>query len=123
MNHTGGFRFDVVFFMILLVVISKSLFEDNSTEIQELTLVIKEKLGELNREILKLQEISKNPKLLHGSEDLHAHAHQVILVLQSKLAQISSSFKDTLTSRTQVCLMYIWGFEWLINHDEKEEIN
>lgn len=85
----------------------KSLFQDRSTEIQELTYIIKDDLNSLNQQISELQEIAKSQKRKHenGKQHLVSHSSSVLLALQSKLATMSTEFKQVLEVRTQVVCM------------------
>lgn len=95
----------LIILSLFQVVTNKSLFDDKSAEIQELTNHVKKKISQLNRDILRLQELTKRSKSSSTTGDYGEHSHQVVLTLQSKLAQISSSFKDALTSRSQVGIL------------------
>lgn len=82
----------------------KSLFEDRSAEIQELTYIIKEDLNNLNQQISKLQVVAKNQKKTEQNAKQHlvSHSSSVLLALQSKLATMSTEFKQILEVRTEV---------------------
>jgi syntaxin 5 len=77
-----------------------SLFNDKSMEIQDLTLAIKQDMGNLNRQIAQLQQYMKDT---HGvkSKNSQTHSNSVVFVLQSKLATMSNDFKQVLEARTQ----------------------
>ncbi|KAI0080338.1 integral membrane protein sed5 [Panus rudis PR-1116 ss-1] len=83
----------------------KTLFDDRPVEISELTYIIKQDLANLNRQIASLQSYvkqrnaqgSKSPE----SKQLEEHNHNVVMLLQSKLADTSMTFKDVLEVRTQ----------------------
>lgn len=82
----------------------KPLFNDQPTEIQELTYIIKEDINSLNSQIAKLQEVikSQNEKRIQSkSRHLFSHSSSVVLTLQSKLASMSSQFKHVLEVRTE----------------------
>nr|CAD7568029.1 unnamed protein product [Timema californicum] len=80
----------------------KSLFNDRPTEIQELTYIIKEDLNSLNLQIAKLQDISRNQRQSQeNGKHLLSHSSSVVLALQSKLATMSSEFKQVLEVRTE----------------------
>lgn len=80
----------------------KSLFNDRPTEIQELTYIIKEDLNSLNQQIARLQEVSRNQRQSQqNGRHLMSHSSSVVLALQSKLASISSEFKQVLEVRTE----------------------
>ncbi|XP_021916862.1 syntaxin-5 isoform X2 [Zootermopsis nevadensis] len=80
----------------------KSLFNDRPTEIQELTYIIKEDLNSLNQQIAKLQEVSRSQKQSQqNGRHLQSHSSSVVLALQSKLASMSTEFKQILEVRTE----------------------
>lgn len=82
----------------------KSLFNDQPTEIQELTYIIKEDLGSLNGQIARLQEVTKRQNESRNkskTQHLRSHSSNVVLALQSKLASMSSQFKHVLEVRTE----------------------
>lgn len=81
----------------------KTLFIDRPTEIQELTYIIKEDLNSLNNQIAKLQEISRSQRQTSqvGKQHLISHSSSVVLALQSKLAAMSTEFKQVLEVRTE----------------------
>lgn len=72
----------------------KSLFDDRSAEIQELTYIIKGDLGSLNQQIARLQEISKQQNRNNNGRHLQSHSSSVLLALQSRLASMSTDFKQ-----------------------------
>lgn len=80
----------------------KSLFNDRPTEIQELTYIIKEDLNSLNQQIAKLQEVARNQRQSQqNGHHLLSHSSSVVLTLQSKLASMSTEFKQVLEVRTE----------------------
>lgn len=79
----------------------KSLFDDRSAEIQELTYIIKGDLGSLNQHIARLQDISKAQRHNSNGKHLQSHSSSVVLALQSKLASMSTDFKQILEVRTE----------------------
>lgn len=81
----------------------KSLFNDKPTEIQELTYIIKEDLNSLNQQIAKLQQVAKHQKdvISTGHQHLLSHSSSVVFALQSKLASMSTEFKNVLEVRTE----------------------
>lgn len=79
----------------------KSLFNDKSQEIQDLTYMIKSDLGSLNQQIAQLQEISKRQRHQTNGKHLQNHSSNVVLALQSKLASMSTHFKQVLEVRTE----------------------
>uniref|UniRef100_A0A8D8V3G8 Syntaxin-5 n=1 Tax=Cacopsylla melanoneura TaxID=428564 RepID=A0A8D8V3G8_9HEMI len=82
----------------------KSLFNDKPTEIQELTYIIKEDLNSLNQQIAKLQQVAHHQRnvISTGHQHLLSHSSSVVLALQSKLASMSTEFKNVLEVRTEV---------------------
>ncbi|XP_065159043.1 syntaxin-5 [Atheta coriaria] len=79
----------------------KSLFDDRTAEIQELTYIIKGDLSSLNQQIAKLQEVSKRQQHSVNGKHLLSHSSSVVLTLQSKLATMSTDFKQILQVRTE----------------------
>jgi len=84
----------------------KTLFDDRPVEISELTFVIKQDIACINKEIATLQADVKQRKA-HGGvksaeeKQVEEHNHNVIMLLQNKLADTSMVFKDVLEIRTQ----------------------
>jgi syntaxin 5 len=78
-----------------------------SAERQELTYIIKQDIANINKQISALQAYVKQrtaqgPKSLE-SKQVDEHNHNIVMLLQSKLANTSMAFKDVLELRTQVC--------------------
>lgn len=74
---------------------------------QELTYIIKQDIAGLNKQIASLQAYVKQHNAHSGSKSheaklLEEHQANVVMLLQSKLADISMAFKDVLEIRTQV---------------------
>jgi len=78
----------------------KSLFDDKDAEIQQLTFVIKQDMGSLNKQIAQLQELSRT-QLGQNGRHKQTHANSVVVSLQSKLATMSGNFKSVLEVRTE----------------------
>jgi len=83
----------------------RTLFDDRPVEISELTYIIKQDIANLNKQIATLQAFvksqrSQNSKKPHGKQ-VEEHNHNVVMLLQSKLASTSMTFKDVLEIRTQ----------------------
>ena len=80
----------------------KTLFDDRPQEIQELTYIIKEDMNMLNRQIGQLQQIAKAQRAA-GIQGRHqqSHSSSVVVALQSKLAAMTSNFKEVLEVRTE----------------------
>ncbi|XP_060531583.1 syntaxin-5 [Cylas formicarius] len=79
----------------------KSLFDDRTAEIQELTYIIKNDLNSLNQQIAQLQNLSRSQKNLSNGKHLQSHSSNIVLALQSKLATMSTDFKQVLEVRTE----------------------
>ncbi|XP_068143643.1 syntaxin-5 [Drosophila tropicalis] len=79
----------------------KSLFDDRPQEIQELTYIIKGDLNALNQQIARLQDISKDQRRNTNGKHLVSHSSNMVLALQSKLASMSTDFKQILEVRTE----------------------
>lgn len=79
----------------------KSLFDDRTAEIQELTYIIKSDLNSLNQQIAQLQSVSKKHKQSMNGKHLQSHSSNIVLALQSKLATMSTDFKQILEVRTE----------------------
>ncbi|KAJ3477143.1 hypothetical protein NLI96_g10671 [Meripilus lineatus] len=84
----------------------KTLFDDRPVEISELTYIIKQDIANLNKQIASLQTSVKQRNAQSSSKSpetkqLEEHNHNVIMLLQSKLADTSMAFKDVLEIRTQ----------------------
>ncbi|XP_071482512.1 LOW QUALITY PROTEIN: syntaxin-5-like [Diadema antillarum] len=77
----------------------KSLFDDKSVEIQELTYIIKQDINSLNKQICQLQQHAKQGG--QNGRHIQTHSNTVVLSLQSRLANMSNSFKTVLEVRTQ----------------------
>ncbi|XP_022108678.1 syntaxin-5-like [Acanthaster planci] len=78
----------------------KSLFDDKSVEIQELTYIIKQDINSLNKQIGQLQQVVRQRNSQNGRH-MQTHSNTVVLALQSKLANMSNDFKTVLEVRTQ----------------------
>uniref|UniRef100_V5IA44 Syntaxin n=1 Tax=Anoplophora glabripennis TaxID=217634 RepID=V5IA44_ANOGL len=79
----------------------KSLFDDRTSEIQELTYIIKGDLSSLNQQIAQLQDISKRQRQNSHGKHLQSHSSSVVLASQSRLATMSADFKQILEVRTE----------------------
>lgn len=90
---------------------AQNLFADISSYVsQELTYIIKQDIAHLNQQIAQLQTLTR-ASLQSSGKQVSEHNNNVLMMLQSKLADTSIGFKDVLEIRTQVsrtgrCL---WG--------------
>lgn len=78
----------------------KSLFDDKSVEIEELTYIIRQDITSLNKQIFQLQELLRARGFPAGRH-LQSHSNSVLVSLQSKLASMSNDFKSVLEVRTE----------------------
>jgi len=85
----------------------KTLFDDRPVEISELTYIIKQDIASINKQIAALQTYVKQRNNASGNskspegKQIDEHNHNVVMLLQNKLATTSMSFKDVLEVRTQ----------------------
>ncbi|KAG8880541.1 cis-Golgi t-SNARE syntaxin [Tulasnella sp. 331] len=80
----------------------KTLFDDRPVEISELTFIIKQDIAHINKSIAALQAYTKSRNVsASGSKQVEEHNNNVVMLLQSKLASTSMTFKDVLEVRTQ----------------------
>ena len=86
----------------------KTLFDDRPVEISELTYIIKHDIAAINKQLSDLQSFNKQQKLQSGggkgkgAEKADEHRGNVVTLLQTKLANATTSFQDILEVRTQV---------------------
>ncbi|KAL1918410.1 uncharacterized protein VTP21DRAFT_3070 [Calcarisporiella thermophila] len=79
----------------------KTLFDDKPVEISELTNIIKQEIAKLNKQIALLQQYVRDSKRKVTSKQAAENSANIVVLLQSKLANLSMSFKDVLEIRTQ----------------------
>ncbi|RAL38030.1 unnamed protein product [Cuscuta campestris] len=77
-----------------------SVFDDPTTEIQELTAVIKQDITALNSAVVDLQLVS-NSRNESGNSDTTTHSVTVVDDLKNRLMSATKEFKDVLTMRTE----------------------
>lgn len=75
------------------MIVNSSVYE------QELTFIIKQDIAKLNKQIAMLQDYTKHQK--QASKQASEHTSNVVVALQSKLADTSMCFKDVLEIRTE----------------------
>jgi len=80
-------------------------FDDRPAEIQNLTFIIKEDMNQLNRQIGQLRQIAKAQQADlnsgRGRQHQATHSTSVVVALQSRLASMTSDFKQVLEVRTE----------------------
>ncbi|KDN41977.1 t-SNARE [Tilletiaria anomala UBC 951] len=82
----------------------KTLFDDRPVEISELTYIIKHDIAAINKQLADLQSYNKaqgKGKGGKGTEKVDTHRGNVVTLLQTKLAEATTSFQDILEVRTQ----------------------
>jgi len=92
-------NFKILIVCLTLVAKKRSLFDDRPQEIQELTYIIREDTTNLNKQIAHLRGFMKNQQ--NQQQNTRAHSENVVFALQSKLATMSSEFKQILEVRTE----------------------
>ncbi|KYQ92847.1 t-SNARE family protein [Tieghemostelium lacteum] len=75
------------------------LFMDSSTQMEELTYVIKQDIQSLNREIRALESISKSSS--KANKQTEDHSDTIVGFLNLKLVNATKDFKDILEVRTE----------------------
>lgn len=83
----------------------KTLFDDRPIEISELTYIIRQDIASLNTQIASLQSYVRAQKPSGGGGgkgQVEEHNSNVVMLLQSRLANMGMGFKDVLELRTQV---------------------
>ncbi|GAX82277.1 hypothetical protein CEUSTIGMA_g9706.t1 [Chlamydomonas eustigma] len=75
-----------------------SMFDDNTSEVEELTGMIKQDIQAMNAAIAELQKVSA--KASDASKQSADHSHTVVDSLRSRLKDATAEFKDVLTTRT-----------------------
>jgi syntaxin 5 len=86
----------------------KTLFDDRPIEISELTYIIRQDIASLNTQIASLQSYVRSQKeggksaSKTGGAVVDEHNTNVVMLLQSRLANMGMGFKDVLELRTQV---------------------
>lgn len=76
----------------------KSMFDDKSTEVNELTFVVKQNLAGLNQQISGLQALTRQQQ---GKTEEGEHRKNVVFLLQDRLTGVSANFKEVLEVRTK----------------------
>jgi syntaxin 5 len=82
----------------------KTLFDDRPMEISELTYIIRQDIASLNTQIASLQSYIRAQKAPAAATkgQVEEHNSNVVMMLQSRLADMGMGFKDVLELRTQV---------------------
>lgn len=93
--------------MFIPVAKRTSVFDDPTTEIQELTAVIKQDITALNSAVVDLQ-LHSNARNESGNSDTTSHSTTVVDDLKNRLMTATKEFKEVLTMRTEVRLARCW---------------
>jgi syntaxin 5 len=79
----------------------KTMFDDRPVEIAELTYIIKQDLSQLNGQIKALQALTAKQHPNKSGDQEGEHSHNVVMLLQGKLADVTGNFKEVLEVRTK----------------------
>ncbi|KAF9907342.1 cis-Golgi t-SNARE syntaxin [Lobosporangium transversale] len=81
----------------------KALFDDRPVEISELTYVIKQDLSRLNAQTMALQKHVRATaaKANRSTRQMDEHSTNLVIILQSRLANTSMGFKEALEIRSE----------------------
>ena len=78
------------------------MFDDRPIEISELTYIIRQDIASLNQQIASLQSYVRGQKgQQKNGQQVEEHNSNVVMLLQSRLANMGMGFKDVLELRTQ----------------------
>ncbi|XBW37245.1 hypothetical protein QEN19_002828 [Hanseniaspora menglaensis] len=99
----------------------KPIFNDNPTDIAQLSFIIKRKIYVIEEEMGNLQQLSKSNinELNKNNVNGKQHYGNVMILLNSKMKNISGSFKDVLEKRQLMELENKERLGTLIPRDEK----
>ena len=91
----------------VLVMQGSSVFDDRTMQVSNLTSALRSDLARLNNAIASLHQFSRatTSNGLGSGRLAHEHAQNVVLMLQSSLAETSMQFKSLLEQRSKVSLL------------------
>jgi syntaxin 5 len=95
----------------LLVAKRKSLFDDPSVEIQELTTVINQDIKNINNQIAVLQQFKDG---VNKNKQVETHTDTVVKTLKTKLQKTTKGFTQVLEIRTEVSVVAL--LRWRLQH-------
>lgn len=101
MRNADLSKSDNVLLCLIAVAKRTSVFDDPTTEIQELTAVIKQDITALNSAVVDLQ-LHSNARNESGNRDTTSHSTTVVDDLKNRLMTATKEFKEVLTMRTEV---------------------
>lgn len=101
MRNADLSKSDNVLLCLIAVAKRTSVFDDPTTEIQELTAVIKQDITALNSAVVDLQ-LHSNAHNESGNRDTTSHSTTVVDDLKNRLMTATKEFKEVLTMRTEV---------------------
>eukprot|EP00667_Euglena_gracilis_P011731 EG_transcript_12005 len=82
------------------LILQRNVFDDHSSEIQEMSLVVKQKLGLLHNKLKQLQDIKDSHRGWKQSQ-ADKHSTTVVNTLRTQLMDTTQEFKEVLQTRTQ----------------------
>ncbi|KAH3680769.1 hypothetical protein WICMUC_000120 [Wickerhamomyces mucosus] len=80
---------------LALLAKKKPLFDDNPTEIRELTYIIKQDMIKIEKNLKNLQEYTRTGNEF-VNEELKANSKNIVQLLNTKMKNVSGNFKDVL---------------------------
>lgn len=92
--------------MVIVVAVAKqkSLFNDNITEAEQMTTIIKHDLQALTQDIDSLQQFVHRNK--SGKTQTDAHSENVVNTLKSEVANATKNFAEILQIRSKVRIFH-----------------
>ncbi|KAJ1769367.1 Integral membrane protein SED5 [Coemansia sp. RSA 986] len=93
----------VILEQLALLARGKTIFDDKTSEINTLTNQVKQRIAAINGKILSLQTLQRRQNGHSGKAGQHAAEHHsnIVVSLQSQLANTSTVFKDVLELRSE----------------------
>ncbi|KAJ2509243.1 Integral membrane protein SED5 [Coemansia sp. RSA 1939] len=93
----------VILEQLALLARGKTIFDDKTSEINALTNQVKQRIAAINGKILSLQTLQRKQNGHSGKTGQHAAEHHsnIVVSLQSQLANTSTVFKDVLELRSE----------------------
>ncbi|KAJ2162737.1 hypothetical protein GGF46_000462 [Coemansia sp. RSA 552] len=105
-RHAGAIGKDIQGTALLLEQLAtlargKTIFDDKTTEMNTLTNQVKQRIAAINGKILSLQQLQRRLPGGRGGPQASEHHTNVVISLQSQLANASTTFKDVLELRSE----------------------
>jgi syntaxin 5 len=89
---------------IIAVVEKNTLFDDPTRDIQDMTTVIKQEIDKQKRSI----ELLSKGKNMYANKHSQTHEDTILFTLNSKLSDLTKSFKNALSKRSEVNIQSIF---------------